>query len=175
MQKWLTVFKSSSVLEADYVKIFSPSWNFNSFNRDEISSRMLSDNNVKVKLRLYAKISTQLEQTELKFSFHVNELKIITRFFYKKIFYKKMSLKNPKNLRKSLKNLQPQMTEPQFLETLIFPQATQKLQNRVNFSFSPIYNSFVSPLLRKWRLLLELNLIKERIKENKETKIKKKN
>ena len=62
-------------------------WNFKSLNRDDdISSHMLSDNNVKTELRLYAKnfitvnrteISPRFEQTELKFSFHVNKLKII--------------------------------------------------------------------------------------------------
>ena len=34
-----------------------------------------------------------------------------------------MSLKNPKTLRKSKENLQPQMSELQFLKTLIFPRA----------------------------------------------------
>ena len=37
-----------------------------------------------------------------------------TFFFYKKIFYKKMSLKNPKTLGKCSENLQPQMPELQF-------------------------------------------------------------
>ena len=46
-----------------------------------------------------------------------------TRFFYKKNFYKKMSLKNPKTLRKCKENLQPQMAELQFSKTLIFPGA----------------------------------------------------
>ena len=52
------------------------------------------------------------------------------------------------------------MSELKFLKTLIFPRALQKLQNWVNFSFFPIQNSFVSALLRNWRLLLVLNLIK---------------
>ena len=34
------------------------------------------------------------------------------------MFYKKMSLKNPKTLRKCQENLQPQMPELQFLRTL---------------------------------------------------------
>ena len=51
-----------------------------------------------------------------------------TRFFlYKKIFYQKMSLKNPKTLRKCSENLQPQMLK--LLITLIFPRAFQMLQN----------------------------------------------
>ena len=44
-------------------------------------------------------------------------------FLYKKNFYKKMSLKNPKNLRKCEENLQPQIPELQFLKTLIFLRA----------------------------------------------------
>ena len=43
-------------------------------------------------------------------------------FFYKKVFYKKMSLKNPETLRKCEKNLQPRMPELQFLKMLFFPQ-----------------------------------------------------
>ena len=58
-----------------------------------------------------------------------------TNFFYKKIFYKKMSLKNPKTLRKCWENLQPQMPKLKILKMLIFPRALQKLQNWVNFSF----------------------------------------
>ena len=46
-----------------------------------------------------------------------------TSFFNKKNFYKKMSLKNPKTLRKYLENLQPQVPEPQFLKMLIFLRA----------------------------------------------------
>ena len=34
-----------------------------------------------------------------------------------------MNLKNPKNLRKCLENLQPQMPELQFLKSLIFSRA----------------------------------------------------
>ena len=37
-----------------------------------------------------------------------------TRFFYNKIFYKKMSLKDPKPFRKCEENLQPRMLKPQF-------------------------------------------------------------
>ena len=40
-----------------------------------------------------------------------------------------MSLKNLKTLRKCQENLQPQMLKLQFLKTLIFPRAFQKLQN----------------------------------------------
>ena len=47
------------------------------------------------------------------------------KFFYKKNFYKKMSLKNPKTLRKCLEYLQPQMSELQFLKALIFPELFQ--------------------------------------------------
>ena len=43
-----------------------------------------------------------------------------TLFLKKKNFYKKMSPKNPKTLRKCSENLQPQMPEVQFLKTLIF-------------------------------------------------------
>ena len=48
----------------------------------------------------------------------LGSLCLTTRFFHKK-----MSLKNPKTLRKSKENLQPQMSELQFLKTLIFPRA----------------------------------------------------
>ena len=43
--------------------------------------------------------------------------------FYMNIFYKKMSLKNPKTSSKCLENLQHQMPELEFLNTLIFPRA----------------------------------------------------
>ena len=48
-------------------------------------------------------------------------------FFYKKHFYKKISLENPKTLRKYLENLQPQMPELEFLTTLVFARALAKL------------------------------------------------
>ena len=67
------------------------------------------------------------------------------------------------------------MLKLQFLKTLIFSRTLQKLHNWVNLSiFFLIHNSFVSPLYRKWRLLLVLNLINQRIKENEEIKFKKK-
>ena len=44
-------------------------------------------------------------------------------FFYKRNFYKKMSLKNAKTSRKCSENLQPRMPELQFLQTLIVPRA----------------------------------------------------
>ena len=43
--------------------------------------------------------------------------------FYKKNFYKKMSFRNPKTLRKCYKNFQPQMPHLQFLKALIFARA----------------------------------------------------
>ena len=51
-----------------------------------------------------------------------NRRKTYTRFFYKKI-----SLKNAKTLRKCKENIQPQMPELKFLKTLIFPRALQNL------------------------------------------------
>ena len=42
-------------------------------------------------------------------------IKVKYTFFYKKILYNKMSLKNSKSLRKCSENLQPQMPELQFL------------------------------------------------------------
>ena len=51
-----------------------------------------------------------------------------------KYFYRKMSLKSPKTLRKCEENLQPQMPELQFLRALIFSRTLWKLQNWVNFS-----------------------------------------
>ena len=71
---------------------------------------------------------TKLEKSwNICLSFYKKIKKIIvslnTRFFCKKIFYNKMSLKNPKTLRKCKKNLQPQMSELQFLKTQIFPKA----------------------------------------------------
>ena len=64
---------------------FSPGWNFKLLNRDDdISSCMLMNNNLKTELWLYAKIITvnrakispQFEQSKVKFSFQVNELKM---------------------------------------------------------------------------------------------------
>ena len=60
-----------------------------------------------------------------------------------------MRLKKPKTLRKCQENLQPQMPMLNFLKTLIFPRALQKLQNLINFSLFFYLISFVSPLLRK--------------------------
>ena len=60
-----------------------------------------------------------------------------------------MSLKNPKTLRKCQENLQPQMPMLQYLKTLIFPRALQKLRNSSNFSFFLFKILFFSPLLRK--------------------------
>ena len=62
------------------------------------------------------------------------------------------------------------MPELQFLKTLIFPRALLNLQNWVFFFLLKI---FLSPLLKKWSLLLALNLIKQRTEENKETKVNK--
>ena len=64
---------------------FSQGWNSKLLNRDdEISSCMLSDNNNRITIIgknfitvNRAEISIQFEQTELKFSLHVNKLKII--------------------------------------------------------------------------------------------------
>ena len=56
----LPIIFVKSFLGVDYmVKNLSRGWNFNSLIRDETSSRMISVNNVKVELRLYAKISSR--------------------------------------------------------------------------------------------------------------------
>ena len=87
----LIIFAKSSNFGAVYiVENFSRGWNFNSLNRDEISSRIsfhfikrqqcknritiICENFITVN---WAKISSRFEQAELKLSFHVNELKII--------------------------------------------------------------------------------------------------
>ena len=44
-------------------------------------------------------------------------------FYMRKFFYEKMSLKIPETVRKCSENLQPQMSELQFLKTLIFAKA----------------------------------------------------
>ena len=49
------------------------------------------------------------------------------------------------------------MSGLQFLNTVAFPRALSKLQNWVNFS---LFFIIPSPLLRKQRLLLVLNLVK---------------
>ena len=64
---------------------FSQGWNFKLLNLDDkISSRMLSDNNNRITnigkdfiTVNRAEISARFEQTELKFSLHIKELKII--------------------------------------------------------------------------------------------------
>ena len=38
------------------MEIFSPDWNINSLNQDEISSPMVIENNVKIELGLYPEI-----------------------------------------------------------------------------------------------------------------------
>ena len=88
-----------------------------------------------------------------------------------------MSLKNPKTLTKCEENLQPQMAEAQFLKTLIF-LGLVKSTSWVNFSsFSNLkffsvfivndntillskHGTRVNIYVRKWRLLLVLNLTK---------------
>ena len=58
-----------------------------------------------------------------------------------------MNLKNLKTLRKCEENLQPQMPELQFLKTLIFPRAFQKLQKRVNssiFVFKTLFSILIN-------------------------------
>ena len=50
------------------------------------------------------------------------------------------------------------MHKLQFLKTLVFPRALQKLQNWVSLSFSSYLKFLFSPLLRRWRLFLVLNL-----------------
>ena len=60
LQTWLIIFGKSSILGADYtVENFSLGWNFNLLNRDEISSHMISENNVNIGLRLYVKNSSR--------------------------------------------------------------------------------------------------------------------
>ena len=72
--KWLFIFGKNCILGSDYmVGNFSLGWNFNSLNRDEISSHMLSDKNLKRKLRLYTKISSRSWKTELKLPHGLNE------------------------------------------------------------------------------------------------------
>ena len=64
---------------------------------------------------------------------------VLTHFFIRKIFIRQWASKTRKpweNLRKSPTS----DAELNFLKTLIFPRAPQKLQNWVNFSFFPIYN-----------------------------------
>ena len=46
--------------------------------------------------------------------YRVSMKKSVDMFFYKMNFYKKMSVKNTKTLRKGLENLQPQISELQF-------------------------------------------------------------
>ena len=53
--KMIYHFHKNSVLGTANIEILSPGWNFNSLNRDEISSCMVSDSNVKIELRLYSK------------------------------------------------------------------------------------------------------------------------
>ena len=74
--------------------------------------------------------------------------KVYTFYFYKKAFYKKIGLKNPKTWRKYLENLQPQMSK-QKLKTLIFPRALQKLQIWVNFSFFSNLKFFCFSIIKK--------------------------
>ena len=67
-----------------------------------------------------------------------------------------MNLQNPKTLRKCEENLQPQLSELQFLKALIFPRALSQLQNWVNFSifsylkFFSVFIVNVSSILSTW-------------------------
>ena len=62
---------------------------------------------------------------QLYFTVHATHYHVVKHalhvFFNQKIFYKKMSLKSPQNLRKP--QPQTQMPELQFLKTLTFPRA----------------------------------------------------
>ena len=70
--------------------------------------------------------------------------------FYKKKFWKKMSLKNLKILRKCQENLQPQMPELQYLKTL-------KFRKFLCFSYLKLFSFCI---LRKITFIVVLNLIK---------------
>ena len=62
------------------------------------------------------------------------EVSVDARFFYRKIFYKKMSLKNPKTFRKCQENVRPQIPELEFLKTLIFTRVL-KVTQLIKFYF----------------------------------------
>ena len=66
------------------------------------------------------------------------------------------------------------MPKMKFLKTLIFPRALEKLQNRVNFSFISYLKFFCFTILTKLTFTVGVNLIKWRIKGNKEIKVEKK-
>ena len=66
------------------------------------------------------------------------------------------------------------MPKMKFLKTLIFPRALQKLQNWVNFSFISYLKFFCFTILTKLTFAIGVNLIKWRIKGNKEIKVEKK-
>ena len=79
------------------------------------------------RLPIVKQVTHQIKRTSLneiiKILYSLYQEKELHGFFYKKIFYKKMSLKNLKILRKCQENLQPQMPGLQFLKTLIFTRA----------------------------------------------------
>ena len=66
------------------------------------------------------------------------------------------------------------MPKMKFLKTLIFPRALEKLQNWVNFSFISYLKFFCFTILTKLTFTVGVNLIKWRIKGNKEIKVEKK-
>ena len=57
--KMVNYFAKIFILGADYMQIFSPGGSFNLLNRGKISSCMLSDNDVKIELRLYSTTSSR--------------------------------------------------------------------------------------------------------------------
>ena len=86
LQTWLNLFAKISILGANYlVDNISQGRNMKSLNRDdETSSPMLIDNNNRITIigQYFIKVNraeflARFEQTELKFSLHVNEFKII--------------------------------------------------------------------------------------------------
>ena len=59
------------------------------------------------------------------------------------------------------------MPELKFSKTLIFPVDSLKVTKSSKFELFSYLKYFSVFIIRKWRLLLVLNLIKERIKEKK--------
>ena len=84
LQKSLTISANTPIFGAAHLEIFSPGWNFNSLNLDEILSRMRSENSVKIELRYMQKLHhgkpsrnfTTVWTNGAEFSFYVNRLKI---------------------------------------------------------------------------------------------------
>ena len=79
-----------------------------------------------------------------------------TRFFLQEKFLQENEPQKPRNLKKMLRKLKPQMPKLKFLKTLIFPSTLQRFQNWVNFSFFSSLKFFCFSIIKKMTFMVSV-------------------